>query len=409
MKPDLDRLLRLAAGSVAAVGLLSLASAPAVAQQKAPDKIKIGYAVSLTGPFAGPSSMLPVANYRLWAKDVNAKGGLKVAGFDKRIPVEVIEYDDTSNPENAIRLTEKLMVDDKVDFALPPWGTAMNLAVAPVYKKNNYPQLGATAVINNAEAMTKRFDTLFLFSTNASDYATGIVDMLSKLKAEGKINNKVVLLSVADQFGADLNAAGSKAFKDAGFDVVLNKTYPMASRDLSAEMKQAMDSGADSFVAFSYPGDTFMIAAQAQTLGYNPKVYYTAVGTAFPGFKAKLGDKAEGILGAGGWNRGTGAQAYFDGFKALTNNEPDRWGSPITYASAQTLEQAIEQVGLDRKKVIEHLRTGTFDTVAGKLKFTNQVQREQPVVSQWQGGDFVMVQPANLPGAKPAVLPKPAW
>ena len=170
-------------------------------------------------------------------------------------------------------------------------------------KKNNYPQLGATAVINNAEAMTKRFDTLFLFSSNASDYATGIVSLLSKLKSEGKINNKVVLLSVADQFGADLNAAGSKAFKDAGFDVVLNKTYPMASRDLSAEMKQAQDSGADSFVAFSYPPDTFLIAAQAQTLGYNPKVYYTAVGTAFPAYKAKLGDKAQGILGAGGWDR----------------------------------------------------------------------------------------------------------
>jgi branched-chain amino acid transport system substrate-binding protein len=408
MTLNLNRLL-LTAGCAAAMGLASLATTPAIAQ-KAPEKIKIGYAVSLTGPFAGPASMLPVANYRLWVKDVNARGGLKVAGFDKPIPVEAIEYDDTSNPENAIRLTEKLMSDDKVDFALPPWGTAMNLAVAPIYKKNNYPQLGATAVINNAEAMTKRFDTLFLFSSNASDYATAIVSLLSKLKSEGKINNKVVLLSVADQFGADLNAAGSKAFKEAGFEVVLNKTYPMASRDLSAEIKQAQDSGADSFVAFSYPPDTFMIAAQAQTLNYNPKVYYTAVGTAFPAFKAKMGAKAEGILGAGGWDRTSpGAQAYFDAFKAMTNHEPDRWGAPITYASLQALEQAVAKVGLDRKKVADELRTGTFNTIAGKLKFTNQIQREQPLVSQWQGTDYVTVRPANLPGAKDAILPKPNW
>ena len=72
--------------------------------------------------------MLPVANYRLWAKEVNAKGGILIKALDKRIPVEMVEYDDTSNPENAIRLTERLMVDEKVDFALPPWGTAMNLA-----------------------------------------------------------------------------------------------------------------------------------------------------------------------------------------------------------------------------------------------------------------------------------------
>jgi len=116
------------------------------------------------------------------------------------------------------------------------------------------------------------------------------------------------------------------------------------------------------------------------------------------------------VLGAGGWDRSApGAQAYFDAFKDMTKNEPDRWGSPITYASAQTLEQAIEKVGLDRNKVIEHLRTGTFDTIVGKLKFTNQVQRQQPVVSQWQGSDFVTVQPSNLPGAKPAIFPKPAW
>ena len=66
------RLAAVLAGSASA-----LAAQVSFAQQ-VPDKIRIGYAVSLTGPFAGPASMLPVANYRLWAKQVNAKGGILI-------------------------------------------------------------------------------------------------------------------------------------------------------------------------------------------------------------------------------------------------------------------------------------------------------------------------------------------
>jgi branched-chain amino acid transport system substrate-binding protein len=378
--------------------------------QQPPSKVRIGYAVSLTGPFAGPASMLPVANYRLWAKEVNARGGILIKALNKRVPLEVVEYDDTSNPENAIRLTERLMVDEKVDFALPPWGTAMNLAVAPAYKKHGYPQLGATALVNGTEALIRRFDTLFFFVTDSADYATALVEVLTRLKSEGKINNKVAVLSVADQFGADLNAAAGTAFKKGGFETLVNKSYPMASRDLSSEIKQGLESGADTFAAFSYPGDTFMIAGQAQTLGYNPKVFYTAVGTAFPGYKARFGAKIEGVLGAGGWDRtSAGAEDYFNAFKEFTGNEPDRWGSPITYASLQTLEQAIEIAGTERAKVTEALRTQTFRTVVGTFQFTGQVRRLQPLVSQWQSGEFVMIQPTNLAGAKPIAFPKPQW
>ena len=395
--------------AVLAASASALAAQVSFAQQ-VPDKIRIGYAVSLTGPFAGPASMLPVANYRLWAKQVNAKGGILIKSANKRVPIEIIEYDDSSNPENAIRLSERLMVDEKVDFVLPPWGTAMNLAVAPVYKKHGYPQMGSTITVNGSEALVKRFDTLFLFGADSPEFATGLVEVLTKLKNEGKINNKVAVLSVADQFGADLNAAAAVAFKKGGFETLVNKSYPAASRDLSSEIKQAMESGADTFAGFSYPGDTFMIAGQAHTLGYNPKVFYTAVGTAFPGYVGRFGTKAEGVLGAGGWNRATpGAEDYFKAFKELTGNEPDRWGSPATFASVQTLEQAIEAAGTNRPKVIEALRTQTFQTVLGPLQLKGQVRLEQPLVSQWQNGEFVTIQPANLPGAKSIVFPKPQW
>ena len=48
-----------------------------------------------------------------------------------RRPVEFVSIDDRSEIETAVRYYEKLMGEDKVDLILPPWGTAMNFAVAP--------------------------------------------------------------------------------------------------------------------------------------------------------------------------------------------------------------------------------------------------------------------------------------
>ena len=389
---------------------VSLAAAGGAFAQGEPAAIRIGYAVSLTGPYAGPASSLPVANYRLWAKDVNARGGLQVGPSGRRVPVELVEYDDASSPDNAIRLTEKLITDDKVAFVLPPWGTAMNLAVAPVYRKHGYPQLATTALTNATRRLVRTFDTLFFFVADADDYATALVGLLGRLKDAGKINDKVAILSVADQFGSDLASAAEGAFKKAGFAIALRKSYPMATQDLSGDIGQAQASGADSFIAFSYPPDTFMINGQAQTLRYNPKVFYTAVGTAFPAFKGRFGDKAEGVIGAGGWDATTAeAQAYIRGYRELTGNEPDRWASPATYASLQALEQAVAIGGLDRKAVMAALRTASFQTVVGRFALKDQVRTVQPLVSQWQSGAYAAIEPDGLPGVQPLLFPKPSW
>lgn len=401
--------LRRSLPAVLLAALLAVSGGAASAQ--APGKIRIGYAISLNGPFAPGATLTTLPNYKLWVHDVNAKGGIFVKQYNKKLPIEVVEYDDGSNPENAIRLTEKLMTEDKVDFVLPPWGTGMNLAVAPVYKKFGYPQLAVTAVASGQPDMVKQFGTIFFFLGAPADGVHSLVAELNKLKAAGKINNKIAMLSVADQFGVELRAAAVPGFKQAGFDVVLDKSYPLGAQDLSNELKQAQASGADSFVAFSYPPDTFMITGTAQAIGYNPNVFYTAVGTAFPPFVKNFGPKAEGVLGIGGWDSTTAAaKAYFKRHVDVTQQEPDRWASPVTYASLEVLQQAIESAGtLDRAKVLAALRTHKFKTVVGDFDLKTQIRGKQFWVGQWQKGEFAGLEPADLHGAGKMVFPKPKW
>src|SRR5436309_5007018 len=99
---------------------ISLGTAWAALAAEAPKSIRIGYAISLSGVNAQGAAITTLPAYKLWVHEVNEKGGLMIKEFGKRIPIAVTEYDDTSNAEAAIRLTEKLMSQDKVDLVLPP-------------------------------------------------------------------------------------------------------------------------------------------------------------------------------------------------------------------------------------------------------------------------------------------------
>ena len=70
-------------------------------------------------------------NYILWTKDVNEAGTIELS--DGMYAIELIEYDIQSSPEEAIKAIQRLVDQDKVDLLLSPRGTAMNLAIAPVF------------------------------------------------------------------------------------------------------------------------------------------------------------------------------------------------------------------------------------------------------------------------------------
>ena len=374
-----------------------------------PDKVRIGYAISKTGPFAGGAGVTTLPNYQLWVKDVNAAGGIKLG--DKRVPVEVVEYDDRSNSEEAVKAIERLATQDKVDFILPPWSTGLNLAVGPTFNRLGYPHLAVTAATDRATELAQRWPNSFWFLGTSKPGGDALVEVLTKLKGEAKIGPNVAMVAVADAFGIELSTAARASFKAGGFNLVLDKSYPLGTQDMQAILKDAMATNADTFVAFSYPPDTIAITDAAKVLNYNPKVFYTAVGTAFPLYKQKFAANTEGVMGVGGWNIDSPAlKAYLKRHTETIGREPDLWASPVTYVSLEMLQQAIERVGkVDREAVTKELQTGTFDTIMGKIKLAGNIMPIVWWVGQWQGGEFVGLAPTKYEGAKAPLFPKPAW
>lgn len=392
------------AASLALAGLCTAAQA----QTPSGDTLKIGWAISKTGPFAAGAAVTTLPNYQVWVKDVNDAGGINVGG--KKMKIEVIEYDDRSNSEEMIKAVERLATQDKVDFILPPWSTGMNLAAAPIFNKLGYPQLAVTANTNQAPQLTKRWPNLTFWLGLPSEIVDGIVETFSKMNKDGKINKKVAMIAVADQFGIELSTATREGLKKAGFDIVYDKSYPFGTQDMQPVLKDAQATNPDVLLAFSYPPDTFAITDTAKVLAFNPKVLFVGVGTAFPGYKGKFQANAEGVMGIGGSDAALpGIKWYIQHHKEIIGREPDRWASPITYASLQVLQQAIERVGkVDRAAIIKEINTGSFETIIGKVKLEDGQNRNIWSVGQWQGADFFGVAPVNKQGAK-APIAKPAW
>jgi branched-chain amino acid transport system substrate-binding protein len=394
------------AATLAATALTLLAPPPAYAQ----DKIRIGWVQSKTGPNAGGAATTTLPNYELWVKEVNAAGGIMLKSADKKVPLEVVEYDDRSNSEEAVRAIERLITQDKVDFVLAPWGTALNLAVGPTLNKHGYPHLAFTAVTDKAPELAKRWPNAFFFLGTSASYAEGLMAQLAALRKEGKIGDKIAMVSVADGFGIDLSGAARKVAEKHGFKLVYDKAYPLGTQDLAPVLSEIKALNPDVFVAFSYPPDTLMLTEQARVAGLNPKVFYTGVGTAFPIYKNKVAGNVDGVMGIGGVNFDSAQiKDYFARHKAAIGREPDRWASAVTYAGLQAFQQAIERVGkIDRAAVIAELKKGTYDTIVGPMSLATQMYEHNWLVGQWQDGEFYAVAP-DRSGARKVAVPKPAW
>ena len=97
------------ARTVSALLVFSALIVPTVV--KAADPVRIGFTMALTGGVA-PAGKQVLAALQIWRDDVNAKGGLLGR------PVELVFYDDQSNPQNIPGLYTKLIEVDKVDLLI---------------------------------------------------------------------------------------------------------------------------------------------------------------------------------------------------------------------------------------------------------------------------------------------------
>jgi branched-chain amino acid transport system substrate-binding protein len=342
---------------------------------------------------------------------VNEAGGLQLA--NGRATIELIEYDDQTNPQQAIQAAQRLATQDRVDFMVAPYSTGLNLAAAPIFSQLGYPQITGTAVTNQQPELAAQFPSMFFVLGRTGVMAEDTARVLVELRDAGEIGNRVALVNVADAFGIEMVGISRGVLEEAGFEIVYETSYPLGTQDLAPVIDGARAANPDAFIAWSYPGDTFALTDQAIVQGFAPKVFFTAVATAFPSYYGRFGQQAEGVMGMGGVNPDDPAfQAFAEAHQALSGQGPDFWASAATYASLEILGQAIEATGSkDRATVMAYLqdRSNSYDTILGPVEFNENNDNERYwTVGQWQNGVFRGVAARGRDGVSPVVL-KDGW
>jgi len=372
--------LKYSAATVVAAPFVRAASADA-------GVIKVGVVGAKTGPLAPGAAVTHFPPYQLWAHEVNERGGLKLKTGPAKI--QLIEYDDRTQPPEAIKAVERLATVDKVDWIGGNYATGFNLATAPVFDKYKYPQMSVACITDQAPALVKRYPNFFMFNASTTNYAKTAIGVLKKLKDSGQIGNKIAVVNVGDDFGIELANAGRPLFKEAGFDIVYDKSYPLGTQDYAPVIKAAKSANPDAFVAWSYPPDTFGLADQAKIEDLGVKAYYCAIGCAFQGFSLKNGAAIENVLGAGGVADTPEIRAFYKRHKEVTKVDADYGGSPVYYAMLQMLTETIETIGTtDRMAIADHIRKNKFKTLVGELSLPGQTLDKVNTVGQWQNGFF---------------------
>jgi len=387
---------------VAYLGVVSVTHSPAK------DKIVIGQAISLSGPIAIGVSIAGGRIYPMWVDEVNKKGGIYVKEYGKRLPVELKRYDDKSDIGTMTNLLERLIVQDKVDFVFPPWGTAWLFAAAPIANKYGYVLIGGPGgALKLKELSLPYFFQVLNFSETQ---APALADIFREVGVKS-----VAVIYRGDLHGVEYGDAMVPYFKERGIDVKMKKSYPPGIKDLSPLLKEAKSLGVDAFCAASYPEGGMLLTGQAIELGINFNAFFITVTPFSPNlYRDTFGvNVVEGVMGGGAWNAKTspGAREFVDKFVERHKMEPDYWGGLYYWSSLQHFQQAIEKAGtLNQKKIRDVMAKERFDTALGPFWYDeNRYFVNHPgEIGQWQKGVFEVIDP----GAKrtaPPLYPKPSW
>src|SRR5688500_7777579 len=204
--------------------------------------VKVGMSMPQTGSL-GAGGQAALLALRMWVEDVNKKGGL----LNRQ--VELIAYDDQTNPANVPGIYTKLLDVDKVDLLIAPYGTVPTAPIMPLVKQRGLLLMGNFSFQVNAKV---QHDMWFNNApwNDASSWSDGF------FRAGQKAGAKTVAVLAADNDFAQNLANGARDLaKNGGIKSVCDQSYPPTTADFASLIRGVRTAKADLVFGRSYPND----------------------------------------------------------------------------------------------------------------------------------------------------------
>jgi branched-chain amino acid transport system substrate-binding protein len=369
-----------------AIGLLL--AAMIVPPARAAEPIKVGFSMALTGGVAPIGKQVLVA-LQIWRDDVNAKGGLLGR------PIQLVYYDDQSNPSNVPPIYTKLIDVDKVDLLVGPYATNMVAPAIPVMMQFKKTTIG---ILANAANSKFHYDQYFSMLPTGPEpqkaFSTGFFELAKRQKPEPK----TVAIVAADAEFAQNAADGARSnIKDMGFQKVMDKSYPPSIADCTPIMRAVQAANPDMVFVAAYPPDSVCLVRAAKEVGLSPKMFGgTLIGLLVTPIKMQLGPMMNGIINNEVFLPAKsfifpGTLELLAKYQEIAKTEhldPLGWGfAPLGYSAGQVLAQAVEGAKtLDQVKLAQYMHTHSFHTVVGDITFgkDGEWSKSRTVTTQYQ-------------------------
>jgi len=348
---------------------LALAAPDAQAQNKPP--ITIGFSMALTGALAGAGKSGLLA-MQIWEKDQNAKGGLLGR------PVKLVYYDDQTSPSTVPGIYTKLLDVDKVDLVVGPYGTVPISAAMPIIISHKMTFLALLGLaVNSNFHYPNYFAMIPSGPTPKESFTKGFFDTAMEQNPKPKT---VAIVGSQDEFSTHLTDGARENAKAAGLTIVYDKGFPPTTADCSPIMRAINATNPDLVVVGAYPPAAVCMVHAMNEVGTNAKMFGGGmVGLQYTAIKQQLGSALNGIVNYDVWVPaktmmfpGTEdvLKKYQAEAKAAGVDPLGYYMAPISYAYLQILAEAVTQTkGLDQQKLADYIRSHTFKTAYGDVKF----------------------------------------
>ncbi|SKA27827.1 branched-chain amino acid transport system substrate-binding protein [Enhydrobacter aerosaccus] len=345
----------------------------------AADPIKIGFSIPQTGGLAA-IGLQALLTLQIWSEDVNARGGILGR------PVQLVTYDDQSNPANVPRIYTKLLEVDKVDLIVTN-GTNLTVPAMPIAMQRGMVVFCMLSLaVNDKFKYPRFFQTMPYGPHGKASISEGFFDVAMGMSPKPAT---VALVGADAEFSKNAVDGARDQARKRGLKIVYDRTYPPSTVDFGPVIRGIASANPDIVYIGSYPVDTSGMVRAARELGFRPKLFGGGmVGTQAATLKGDLGEMLNDVVSYELYCPAV-ADKFPDVEPLLKKYQPrakekgiDPQGyyvPPFAYATMEVLQQAVTAAGgLDQDKIAKAAHATTFKTIVGDIKFGADGEWDHP-------------------------------
>jgi branched-chain amino acid transport system substrate-binding protein len=377
--------------------------------------VTIGASLSLTGDFSADGQAFE-KGYKLWAKDVNARGGL----LGRKVKLTIL--DDASTPNQVVSNYQTLFGTDHVDLAFGPFSSLLTAPASSVAARYGM------AFVEGAGGAPSVFDTpsnqadhnVFAVSLPVADEMIPFVNWIASLPASERPKTAAYPMA-QDPFADPPVQLAQTELQKLGVQTVYSKVFPEQVADYKGPADEVAATNAQLVVLGSTDVPTVAAFMQSfQQRHYKPRLFIAAAGPDQGGaFTSAVGTgNAAGMMVPNGWYPGyANAQS-----KQMVREYVAQYGGSASsvnadvaeaYSVGQVIAQAVASTGgTANAKIIRYLHGDVqLNTVQGPVKFDalGENGAAATFVFQWQDGSYSQVLPTGTTGSVSILATKPPW